>query len=136
MLLGGRKFIGRILFPRTCRSYCISLKGRMALQEPTPMDRKEKVGLFGMEGLHKPEDFARFASDAQAKTEEYKQSIFQIDKEGLNVDNAKEIITLLDGISDNICSVADVAEVGKQVVLDENWKSMFTTVFGFYYKNY
>lgn len=63
-----------------------------------------RVGLYGLDGLHEPKDFARLAREAVSRCDDKARAL------SARAPSA-ESVRALDEISDEICRVVDVAEV-------------------------
>lgn len=74
-----------------------------------------RPGVYGLRGLHAPEDFARLASAATATSESIARDL----RAGLR--KGVDVIDDLDDISDAVCSVVDVAELCRNTHADERW---------------
>lgn len=74
-------------------------------------------GLFGLEGLHAPDDFPRLARRAAERSE----SIAGALRSGLA--SGAGVVDDLDEISDTVCRVVDVAEVCRNVHPDAQWRA-------------
>jgi intermediate peptidase len=71
--------------------------------------------VYGLRGLHAPEDFARLASAATATSESIARDLRAGVRKGVDV------IDDLDDISDAVCSVVDVAELCRNTHQDPRW---------------
>lgn len=74
-----------------------------------------RPGVYGLRGLHAPEDFARLASAATATSESIARDL----RAGLR--KGVDVIDDLDDISDAVCSVVDVAELCRNTHADARW---------------
>ena len=74
-----------------------------------------RPGVYGLRGLHAPEDFARLASAATATSESIARDLRAGVRKGVDV------IDDLDDISDAVCSVVDVAELCRNTHADKRW---------------
>ena len=74
-----------------------------------------RPGVYGLRGLHAPEDFARLASAATATCESIARDL----RAGLR--KGVDVIDDLDDISDAVCSVVDVAELCRNTHADARW---------------
>ena len=74
-----------------------------------------RPGVFGLEGLHAPDDFSRLASAAVRRSEDIRASLASGAVAGVSV------VDHLDEISDAVCSVVDVAELCRNVHPDPAW---------------
>ena len=74
-----------------------------------------RPGVYGLRGLHAPEDFARLASAATATSESIARDL----RAGLR--KGVDVINDLDDISDAVCSVVDVAELCRNTHADKRW---------------
>jgi len=74
-----------------------------------------RPGVYGLRGLHAPEDFARLASAATATSESIARDLRAGVRKGVDV------IDDLDDISDAVCSVVDVAELCRNTHQDPRW---------------
>ena len=74
-----------------------------------------RPGVFGLEGLHAPDDFSRLASAAVRRSEDIRASLASGAVTGVSV------VDHLDEISDAVCSVVDVAELCRNVHPDPAW---------------
>ena len=74
-----------------------------------------RPGVYGLRGLHAPEDFARLASAATATSESIARDV----RAGLR--KGVDVIDDLDDISDAVCSVVDVAELCRNTHQDPRW---------------
>ena len=75
----------------------------------------ELPGVYGLKGLHRPEDFARLASHATATSESIAHPLRTGTRNGICVIND------LDSISDAVCKVVDVAELCRNTHSDPQW---------------
>tara|TARA_B110000238_G_scaffold30418_3_gene30760 strand:+ start:793 stop:2031 length:1239 start_codon:yes stop_codon:yes gene_type:complete len=72
-------------------------------------------GVYGLRGLHSPEDFGRLAADATATSESIATDLRAGRRFGIHV------IDDLDEISDVVCSVVDVSELCRNTHRDPAW---------------
>ncbi|EKX40505.1 hypothetical protein GUITHDRAFT_75461 [Guillardia theta CCMP2712] len=77
-----------------------------------------KTGLFGIKGLERPDDFPKKAKEAATKIVSLRDQVI----ESSSQIPAKQILTLMDEISDSLCLVIDAAELCRSVHEHSAWK--------------
>ena len=88
---------------------------------------RDRPGLYGLVGLHAPEDFARLTREATTTSTSLVASIAKdwsldrLTRDGGGNGGAARVVTDLDEISDVVCAVVDVAEVCRNTHPDERW---------------
>lgn len=109
------------LYCSVTRSHNI-INGRWKLDRPTQIPfRKEKAGLFGVEGLHSPSDFERIFKLAKNRANDLHKEVVDLCNQPTSVNSAKQIINHFDAMSEVICYVADTAELCRALHVDQNW---------------
>lgn len=86
---------------------------------PVTLDQ-QSVGVFGMVGLHRTEDWHSKSKEAIEKCNHLRHELKQFDE--ISISNAERQLVILDSISNTICSVIDVAELCRNVHSDEGFR--------------
>ena len=89
----------------------------------------DRVGAFGLAGLHEPSDFDRLARRAVAKSDELMAGLVSLGPNASTGGAATSVIDDLDEISDTLCAVVDVAELCRNVHPDQRWVSAATNAY-------
>jgi len=89
----------------------------------------DRVGAFGLAGLHEPSDFDRLARRAVAKSDELMAGLVSLGPSASTGGAATSVIDDLDEISDTLCAVVDVAELCRNVHPDQRWVSAATNAY-------
>ncbi len=81
-------------------------------------------GLFGLDNIRSPEDFPKSAQKAIDRSNElrHKISLYKNDNESLN-EYSKELLMLMDQVSNEICGVIDAAEFCRCVHANDKFRS-------------
>eukprot|EP00960_Hanusia_phi_P055292 762930-Hanusia_phi.AAC.10 len=77
-----------------------------------------RTGLFGIKGLERPQDFPKQAQEAADKIANLRERVIS----GRAEMAAKQMLILMDEISDSLCLVIDAAELCRSVHADSAWK--------------
>jgi len=83
--------------------------------------RDNAYGLFAIEGLRKPSDFVRLASNAMDKCNSLRSSSL-LTSPSMVEQKPTDVLHLLDEISNTICSVIDASELCRSVHVDTHWR--------------
>ena len=126
------RYLQTVQWKYTTRLWSTSLwRNSRSLPDPTPQEGMKGVpGMLGVDGVHVPEDFERLSRKAQDVIYTSKDEIVSLGSQPMNLDNARRILFLLDRMSENICSIVDVAEAGRQIVTHGPWIEIFSKVYG------
>mmetsp|Transcript_2861 Transcript_2861/g.4358 ORF Transcript_2861/g.4358 Transcript_2861/m.4358 type:complete len:707 (-) Transcript_2861:163-2283(-) len=97
---------------RVCHARQFSIKRGIFTYLP---NSSSSTGVFGIEGLHKPENLVSKAKEAKRKCE------ILLDQ-ALEAKPSTEVLDLIDELSDTACQVVDLAECCKTLHPDPNWR--------------
>ena len=117
---------GRVEYHRSI-SHKLTTNASVPLSQPvvhSELSWENKPGLFSIEGLHRPNDFIFLAKRAMNRCDAIRRDLSALpSRDPPTPERARHVLSNLDALSNQVCSVIDAAELCRSVHSDPDWRA-------------